>query len=97
MTTEPKLKAALVSSFLMILWLAVMLANSVNKISKQKKEIAIQKEEIDNLSTIVDNTFQESFSLNMEVGRYELTLYHFKYIDPNTYKKFDNYLNNNIK
>ena len=97
MTTETKLKATLVLSILLTIWMSVMWANSVNKISKQKKEIAIQKEEIDNLTTIVDNTFQESFSLNMEVGRYELALYHFKDIDPNTYKKFDNYLNNNIK
>ena len=35
MTTETKLKAALVSSFLMILWLAVMWSNSVNKISNK--------------------------------------------------------------
>ena len=50
MTTETKLKAALVSSFLMILWLAVMWGNSDAKINKQK-------EEIDNLSTIVDSIF----------------------------------------
>ena len=97
MTTETKLKATLVLSILLTIWMSVMWSNSYKKIIKQQEEITKQKEEIDNLSTILDNTFQESFNLNMEVGRYELALYHFKDIDPNTYKKFDNYLNNNIK
>jgi hypothetical protein len=85
MTTETKLKAALVSSFLMILWLAVMWSNSDAKIIKQK-------EEIDNLSTIVDSIFQESFGLNVEVGRYELTLDHFKDVNPNAAKEFMDYM-----
>ena len=71
--------------------------DSIAKIFKQNEEIVRQKEEIDNLSSIVDNIFQESFCLNMEVGRYELTLDHLKDINPNAHKKFTYYLNNKIK
>ena len=85
MTTEIKLKVALVTSFLMILWLAVMWSNSEAKIIKQK-------EEINNLSTIVDSEFQESFGLNVEVGRYELTLNHLKKTNPKAFKEFMDYM-----
>ncbi len=85
MTTETKLKSALVASFLIILWLAVMWGNSDVKITKQK-------EEIDVLSTIVDSVFQESFGLNVEVGRYELTLDHLKDVNPNAAKEFMDYM-----
>jgi hypothetical protein len=97
MTTETKLKAALVLSILLTIWMSVMWGNSDKKIFKQNEEIVRQKEEIDNLSSIVDNIFQESFCLNMEVGRYELTLDHLKDINPNAHKKFTYYLNNKIK
>jgi hypothetical protein len=85
MTTETKLKATLVLSILLTIWMSVMWGNSDAKIKKQK-------EEIDNLSTIVDSIFQESFGLNVEVGRYELTLDHFKDVNPNAAKEFMDYM-----
>ena len=85
MTTEFKLKLTLVASLILTLWMSVMWSNSVNLITKQK-------EDIDNLSTIVDSIYQESFGLNMEIGRYEITLEHFKDVNPNAAKEFTDYL-----
>ena len=85
MTTEFKLKLTLVASLILTLWMSVMWSNSVNLITKQK-------EDIDNLSTIVDSIYQESFGLNMEIGRYEITLEHFKDVNPNASKEFTDYL-----
>ena len=85
MTTEFKLNLTLVASLILTLWMSVMWSNSVNLITKQK-------EDIDNLSTIVDSIYQESFGLNMEIGRYEITLEHFKDVNPNAAKEFTDYL-----
>lgn len=85
MTIEFKLKLTLVASLILTLWMSVMWSNSDNLITKQK-------EDIDNLSTIVDSIYQESFGLNMEIGRYEITLEHFKDVNPNAAKEFTDYL-----
>ena len=70
--------------------MSVMWGNSDVKVKKQK-------EEIDNLSTIVDNIFQESFGLNIEVGKYELTLDHFKDVNPDAAKEFIDYMSHEIE
>jgi len=85
MTTENALKGGLVLSLLFTIWTLVMWGNADAKVIKQK-------EEIDNLSTIVDSIFQESFGLNVEIGRYELSLDHLKDVNPDAAKEFMDYM-----
>jgi hypothetical protein len=87
MTTETTLKGGLVLSLLFTIWTLVMWGNADAKVIKQKAEI-------DNLSTIVDSTFQESFELNVEMGRYELSLEHLKNVNPKAAKEFMDYMTN---
>jgi len=82
---ENALKGGLVLSLLFTIWTLVMWGNADAKVIKQK-------EEINNLSNIVDSIFQESFELNVEMGRYELTLDHFKDVNPDAAKEFMDYM-----
>jgi hypothetical protein len=67
MTSETRLKTALVFSVLTSLWLTVMWNNSIMTVKEQKKTI-------DSLTNISDSLYHESFVNSIESNRYQISL-----------------------
>ena len=67
MTSETRLKTALVFSVLTSLWLTVMWNNSIMTVKEQKKTI-------DSLTNISDSLYHESFVNSIESNRYQIAL-----------------------
>jgi hypothetical protein len=85
MTTETKLKAALVLSTLTLLWTTVMWNNTITT-------VRVQKNTIDSLKQLSDSLYDVSFNNFVEAGRYETALELLKERDSITATKFENIL-----
>jgi ABC-type transport system involved in Fe-S cluster assembly fused permease/ATPase subunit len=75
MTTETKLRGAIVLSLLTLLWTTVMWNNSIITVKEQKNTI-------DSLTNISDSLYDESFQNSIEAGRYEAALEIYKEKNP---------------
>ena len=82
MTTETKLKSALVLSILTSLWLIVMWNNSVITVKEQKNTI-------DSLTNISDSLRDESFIHFVEASRYEIALEIYKDKNPKAVEEIE--------
>jgi hypothetical protein len=67
MTTETKLRAGLVISILLALWLTVMWNNEIIIYKTQESKI-------DSLTNLVDSLYHESFVNSIESNRYQIAL-----------------------
>jgi hypothetical protein len=82
MTSETRLKTALVFSVLTSLWLTVMWNNSIMTVKEQKKTI-------DSLTNISDSLYHESFVNSIESNRYQIALEIYKEINPGAVQEIE--------
>ena len=82
MTSETRLKTALVFSVLTSLWLTVMWNNSIMTVKKKKKTI-------DSLTNISDSLYHESFVNSIESNRYQIALAIYKEINPGAVQEIE--------
>lgn len=82
MTTETRLKSALVLSILTSLWLIVMCSNSIITVKEQKNTI-------DSLTNISDSLRDESFIHFVEAARYEMALEIYKDKNPKAVEEIE--------
>ena len=77
------------------LWFAFFCAIAL-LIYQARKLVAAKKEQIEVRQTN-DSLRSEIFILGTQLGRYEVTLEHFRNDDPEVYQKFDEWLSNNTE
>ena len=82
MTSETRLKTALIFSVLTSLWLTVMWNNSIMTVKEQKKTI-------DSLTNISDSLYHESFVNSIESNRYQIALEIYKEINPGAVQEIE--------
>ena len=85
------LRGGLVIFALASLSLSVLFGNQGNKLIETKKNILIQKQEIDSLQHLVDSLHDENFALSVEIGRHEITREEIFYIYPKVEKEYQEY------
>ena len=82
MTTETKLRGALVLTILILLWETVMWNNNI-------MVVATQKTTIDSLTNVSDSLFHESFQNSIEATRYEAALEIYKEQNPKAVEEIE--------
>ena len=82
MTTETKLRGALVLTILILLWETVMWNNNI-------MVVATQKTTIDSLTNISDSLRDESFIHFVEASRYEMALEIYKDKNPKAVEEIE--------
>lgn len=82
MTTETKLRGALVLTILILLWETVMWNNNIMVVTSQKTTI-------DSLTNISDSLHDESFIHFVEASRYEMALEIYKDKNPKAVEEIE--------
>jgi hypothetical protein len=82
MTTETKLRGALVLTILILLWETVMWNNNIMVVTSQKTTI-------DSLTNISDSLYDESFIHFVEASRYEMALEIYKDKNPKAVEEIE--------
>lgn len=82
MTTETKLRGALVLTILILLWETVMWNNNIMVVTTQKTTI-------DSLTNVSDSLFHESFQNSIEAMRYEAALEIYKEQNPKAVEEIE--------
>ena len=82
MTTETKLRGALVLAILILLWETVMWNNNIMVVTSQKTTI-------DSLTNISDSLYDESFIHFVEASRYEMALEIYKDKNPKAVEEIE--------
>jgi hypothetical protein len=82
MTTETKLRGALVLTILVLLWETVMWNNNILVVTSQKTTI-------DSLTQVSDSLFHESFQNSIESMRYEAALEIYKEQNPKAVEEIE--------
>ena len=82
MTTETRLKSALVLTILTSLWLTVMWNNSIVTVKQQENKI-------DSLTKRSDSLYDESFIHFVEASRYETALEIYKDVNPKAVEEIE--------